>query len=177
MRSIFCSLPEPPASPRPFRGTTQRPSSAADAHFHQDLHPGDIACWPTSLGWMMGPWLVFATLLNRATMALWTQAPTDGRFGMFVQDAGVTMLGAVPSLVRAWRQSQCMAGLDWTENPRPQLDRRMFQSFRRALPDESRRQSAPLSNIAAAPRSAGRISLQPWFSRAFRPRSPRQPSA
>jgi acetyl-CoA synthetase len=89
--------------------------AAADAHFHQDLHPGDIACWPSSLGWMMGPWLVFASLMNRATMALWAQAPTDERFGQFVQDAGVTLLGTVPSLVRAWRQSQCMRGADWTK--------------------------------------------------------------
>ncbi len=87
---------------------------AADAHFHQDVHPGDVVCWPTSLGWMMGPWLIFAALLNRAAMALYAGAPTDAGFGRFVRDAGVTMLGLVPSLVRAWRQSDCMAGVDWT---------------------------------------------------------------
>jgi acetyl-CoA synthetase len=63
---------------------------------------------------MMGPWLIFATLLNRATMALYPQAPTDAGFGRFVQDAAVTMLGLVPSLVRMWRQTGCMRGLDWT---------------------------------------------------------------
>jgi len=89
--------------------------AAADAHFHQDLHPGDIACWPSSLGWMMGPWLIFASLINRGTMALWAQAPTDEHFGRFVQDAGVTLLGTVPSLVRAWRQSDNMRGVDWTK--------------------------------------------------------------
>ncbi len=31
-----------------------------------------------------------------------------------MQDAGVTLLGTVPSLVRAWRQSDCMRGVDWT---------------------------------------------------------------
>jgi acetyl-CoA synthetase len=87
---------------------------AADAHFHQDIHPGDVLCWPTNLGWMMGPWLIFAALLNRATMALYAGAPTDSSFGRFVRDAKVTMLGLVPSLVRAWRQSDCMAGIDWT---------------------------------------------------------------
>ena len=87
---------------------------AADAHYHHDLHPGDVACWPTNLGWMMGPWLVFATLINRGVMALYAQTPTDRGFGQFVQDAGVTMLGLVPSLVRAWRQSACMSGLDWS---------------------------------------------------------------
>jgi acetyl-CoA synthetase len=87
---------------------------AADAHYHHDLHPGDVACWPTNLGWMMGPWLVFASLINRGAMALYAQAPTDRGFGQFVQDAGVNMLGLVPSLVRAWRQSGCMNGLDWS---------------------------------------------------------------
>jgi acetyl-CoA synthetase len=87
---------------------------AVDGHFHQDIHSGDVACWPTNMGWMMGPWLIFATLLNRATMALHPQAPTDARFGKFVQDAGVTMLGLVPSLVRTWRQSDCMSGVNWT---------------------------------------------------------------
>lgn len=86
-----------------------------DAHFHHDIHPGDVLCWPTSLGWMMGPWLVFAALLNRATIALYSDAPTGRGFGEFVQNAGVTMLGLVPSLVRAWRSSACMDGLDWSK--------------------------------------------------------------
>jgi len=88
--------------------------AAADAHFHQDIHPGDVVCWPTSLGWMMGPWLIFAAMINRATIALYTQAPGNRAFGQFVQDAGVTMLGSVPSMVRAWRLSNCMEGLDWS---------------------------------------------------------------
>lgn len=87
---------------------------AADAHFHHDIHPGDVLCWPSNLGWMMGPWLIFAALINRASLALYAQTPQDRRFGQFVAAAGVTMLGGVPSLFRAWRQSQCMAGLDWS---------------------------------------------------------------
>lgn len=31
----------------------------------------------------------------------------------FVQDAGVTFLGTIPSLVKAWKSSKCMEGLDW----------------------------------------------------------------
>ena len=87
---------------------------AADGWLHQDIHPGDVAAWPTSLGWMMGPWLIYASLVNGAAMALFDGAPTGREFGEFVQRAGVTMLGVVPSLVRAWRQSGCMAGLDWS---------------------------------------------------------------
>lgn len=87
---------------------------AMDAHFHQDVHEGDVLVWPTSLGWMMGPWLIFAALINRATIGLFNGAPTSAAFGKFVQDAGATMLGVVPSLVKAWRASKCLDGLDWS---------------------------------------------------------------
>ena len=86
----------------------------SDAHYHQDVHAGDITCWPTSLGWMMGPWLIFGTLMNRGTIALYDDAPTGRGFGRFVQDAGVNMLGVIPSLVREWRQTRCMEALDWS---------------------------------------------------------------
>lgn len=88
--------------------------AAMDGRYHQDIGSADVTCWPTSLGWMMGPWLVFATLINRATLALYDDAPTGRGFGEFVRDAGVTMLGVVPSLVRRWRASKCMDGLDWS---------------------------------------------------------------
>ena len=29
----------------------------------QDIHIGDVVAWPTNIGWMMGPWLIYATLL------------------------------------------------------------------------------------------------------------------
>jgi len=87
---------------------------AADAHFHQNVQPGDVLVWPTNIGWMMGPWLIFASLLNRATMGLYYGAPTGREFGTFVQKAGTTMLGVVPSLVRKWRSTGCMDALDWS---------------------------------------------------------------
>jgi acetyl-CoA synthetase len=74
-----------------------------DGHFHQDVHTGDVVCWPTNVGWMMGPWLIYASLLNDATMALYEGAPTGRGFTGFVRDAQVSVLGVVPSLVRAWR--------------------------------------------------------------------------
>ncbi|MDC0936765.1 AMP-binding protein [Pirellulales bacterium] len=86
---------------------------AMDGFFHHDIHPTDVVAWPTNLGWMMGPWLIYASLLNRATIALYCDAPATRPFGEFVQDAQVTMLGLVPSLVKAWRASDCMRGLDW----------------------------------------------------------------
>lgn len=87
---------------------------AADGRYHQDIRGDSIVAWPTSLGWMMGPWLVFASLLNRATIALFDGAPNSVGFCRFVQDAKVTMLGVIPSLVRAWRNADSIAGLDWS---------------------------------------------------------------
>src|SRR5437899_12806477 len=34
-------------------------------------------------------------------------------FGEFVADAGFTMLGVVPKLVRSWKSDGAMEGLDW----------------------------------------------------------------
>jgi len=87
---------------------------AADAWLHHDVRPGDVLAWPTNLGWMMGPWLIYAALVNRATIALYPDAPTGRGFGVFIQEAEVTMLGLVPSLVQSWRASGCMEGLDWS---------------------------------------------------------------
>ncbi|MHB1947233.1 MAG: AMP-binding protein [Gammaproteobacteria bacterium] len=87
---------------------------ASDAYFHHDIKPHDVFCWPTNLGWMMGPWLIFASLLNKATIALYEGAPTKQNFGKFIQDTKVTLLGVVPTLVRTWRLSGCMEGLDWS---------------------------------------------------------------
>lgn len=87
---------------------------ASDARWHQDIHAGDILCWPTNLGWMMGPWLVYASLLNGASMALYEGAPGERGFAEFVQDARVTMLGLVPSIAAAWRASGAAEGFDWS---------------------------------------------------------------
>lgn len=88
--------------------------AAMDGHFHQDIHPGDVVAWPTNLGWMMGPWLIYASLINGAALALYDDAPTGRDFLEFVSAAGVTVLGLVPSLVAAWRSSDATADVDLT---------------------------------------------------------------
>ena len=87
---------------------------AADAHFHVNIKPGDVLVWPTNIGWMMGPWLIFGSLMNRAAIGLYYGAPTGRGFGLFVQQAKATMLGVVPSLVKTWRHTGCIDGLDWS---------------------------------------------------------------
>lgn len=86
---------------------------ASDGYYHQNIQKNDVVCWPTNLGWMMGPWLVFAALINKASIALYYGAPMGEEFGEFVQEAKVTMLGVVPSIVRNWKNNGSMEKFDW----------------------------------------------------------------
>lgn len=88
--------------------------AAVDAYFHHNIQPEDILAWPTNIGWMMGPWLIFAGLLNHATIALFDGTPLNREFGEFIQNAKITMLGVVPSIVKIWRSTACMEDLDWS---------------------------------------------------------------
>ncbi len=126
-RDTFDAVPCRPSDPTNIlfsSGTTKDPKaivwtqttpikSAADAHLHHDVHPDDVLAWPTSFGWMMGPWLTYGSFVNRATMALYVGATQRRAYGEFVSHAGVTMLGVVPKLVRGWKTERAMEGLDW----------------------------------------------------------------
>ncbi len=87
---------------------------AMDGHMHQDIRRGDVVAWPTNIGWMMGPWLIYASLINGAALALYEGAPVGGGFARFVESAGVTMLGVIPSLVRAWRRGGLSKTRNWS---------------------------------------------------------------
>jgi acetyl-CoA synthetase len=123
-RSIACA-PDEPSNVLFSSGTTGDPKAipwthttpikcAADGWLHQDIRPGDVVAWPSNLGWMMGPWLIYAALINKASIALYEDAPNTKGFCEFVQNAKVTMLGVVPSLVKAWRTTDAVEDLDWT---------------------------------------------------------------
>ncbi|MEM1244272.1 MAG: AMP-binding protein [Pseudomonadota bacterium] len=123
--TIFCD-PETPTNILFSSGTTGVPKAipwthvtpikaAVDAYYHQDIHPNDVLAWPTNLGWMMGPWLIYASLLNHATMALFAGNPNSRGLGEFIEKAGVTMFGVVPSLVKNWRNSRCMEEFNWSK--------------------------------------------------------------
>ena len=88
---------------------------AVDGLCHQDIRPEHVTCWPTNLGWMMGPFLIFATLINRASMALYEDAPVGAGFGAFIQNARVNVLGVIPTLVRTWRASAELEQFDWSQ--------------------------------------------------------------
>jgi acetyl-CoA synthetase len=87
---------------------------AMDGYLHHDIHPGEVVTWPTSIGWMMGPWHIYAALVNKATMALYYGAPNTREFCEFVQNTRTVMLGLVPSLVKAWQNGDMVRGLDWS---------------------------------------------------------------
>ncbi len=105
-------------------GTTSEPKAipwtqltpvkcATDAYFHHDVHPEDVLTWTTGMGWMMGPWTIFAALMNGATLALFTGSAAGEAFGRFTEKSGITILGTIPSLVKAWRNRGIMEKYDW----------------------------------------------------------------
>jgi acetyl-CoA synthetase len=48
-------------------------------------------------------------------MALYDDVPTGSGFIDFVREAGVTVLGFVPSIVAAWRANRVLADADWAD--------------------------------------------------------------
>ena len=88
--------------------------AAMDGHLHQDIRPDDVVAWPTNIGWMMGPWLIFASLINKGTIALFEGNPGGQEFTDFVEDANVSMLGVVPALVKAWKSNGSMKSKRWS---------------------------------------------------------------
>jgi len=96
-------------------GTTGRPKGAVHVHggfpikTAQDMAHGfdvqadDVVFWFTDIGWMMGPWLIFGSLILGATMVLYEGTPdTPGpdRLWRIVADHKVSILGVSPTLVR-----------------------------------------------------------------------------
>lgn len=86
---------------------------AMDGYYHQDVHGDDVTTWPTNIGWMMGPWLIYATLVNGACMALYPGAANTAEYLRFIRRAGVTMQGVIPSLARTWRRDGAAEDIDW----------------------------------------------------------------
>ncbi len=77
--------------------------AAQDMAFGTDLHPDQIIYWMTDMGWMMGPWLVFGSLILGATFFLFDGAPDfpgPGRLWEMVARHKISVLGVSPTLIR-----------------------------------------------------------------------------
>ncbi|MFC7443012.1 AMP-binding protein [Laceyella putida] len=78
--------------------------AAFDAGYAFDVGPGDVLFWVTDMGWMMGPWMVFGSLLMGSTMLLFEGTPDHpgpDRLWQLVEKHGVTHLGVSPTLIRS----------------------------------------------------------------------------
>ena len=95
-------------------GTTKEPKAlpwkattpikcAADGKLLQDIHEGDVVTWTSGMGWMMAPWLIFASLLNKASIAIYNGAYSKKEFIDFTIQTKVSILGTIPSVVKSWR--------------------------------------------------------------------------
>ncbi len=62
----------------------------------------------------MGPFLLFQ-LINGATIGLFNGITTTEAFCEFVDEAGISMLGVVPSLVKAWQARNTTENCDWSK--------------------------------------------------------------
>ncbi|MDF2630722.1 MAG: Acetate--CoA ligase [Symbiobacteriaceae bacterium] len=97
-------------------GTTGRPKGAVHVHCGFplkaaqdmahcfDVGEQDVVMWFTDLGWMMGPWLIFGTLMLGSTMFLYDGAPDfpqPDRIWTLVEQHGITHLGLSPTVIRA----------------------------------------------------------------------------
>ena len=112
-------------------GTTGKPKGALHTHcgfpvkaaqdmaFGTDVHgastssgsasalrsaQSDVIYWMTDMGWMMGPWLVFGSLLLGATMFLYDGAPdfpAPDRLWELAEKHKINQLGVSPTLIRS----------------------------------------------------------------------------
>jgi acetyl-CoA synthetase len=100
-------------------GTTGRPKGAVHTHcgfplkaamdmaLGLDLRQEDVLYWMTDMGWMMGPWEVFGTLLLGSTMVFYDGAPDYpdvDRLWRLVERHKITALGVSPTLIRSLMQ-------------------------------------------------------------------------
>ncbi|MGV9798781.1 AMP-binding protein [Mycobacterium sp. NPDC003449] len=86
--------------------------AAIDVAFTMDLGPGDRLCWPSDMGWLVGPLTVVATLTLGATLVLFEGVmdyPEPDRLWQIVERHGITHLGIAPTTARVL----AMAGDEW----------------------------------------------------------------
>jgi acetyl-CoA synthetase len=77
---------------------------AADLVYGFDGRSSDRIFWFTDIGWMMGPWLIYGSLILGATMVMYEgspDTPTADRLWQIVDRHQVSIFGLSPTLVRS----------------------------------------------------------------------------
>ncbi|MFN4219989.1 MAG: AMP-binding protein [bacterium] len=81
------------------------PIKAAQDMYHLfDIKSQDVVTWITDIGWMMGPWLIYGTLINRATIFIYNGSPDYPDVDIIwrlVEKYNVTCVGLSPSYIRS----------------------------------------------------------------------------
>lgn len=115
-------------------GTTGRPKGTQHTHagalatiakelgYAFDVKPGDVFCWVTDIGWMMGPWMMIGVTHHGATFVTSDTPPNypdPDRLWRLVEDHGITHLGISPTAIRLLMTYE----VDW-------VDRHPMESLR-----------------------------------------------
>lgn len=88
--------------------------ASIDLAFTMDLGPGDRLCWPSDMGWLVGPLSSVVTLALGATLVLFEGTmnyPEPDRLWNIVDRYEVTHLGIAPTTARML----AMAGDEWVD--------------------------------------------------------------
>ncbi|GGE61183.1 AMP-binding protein [Priestia taiwanensis] len=78
--------------------------AAFDGKYGMNISKGDKLLWITDMGWMMGPFQVFSSLINGATIVMYdgvVDYPTSNRLFELIDKHDVTHLGISPTLIRS----------------------------------------------------------------------------
>jgi len=107
-------------------GSTGRPKGAIHTHgglpytlgisfaYNMDVDADSRFCWPTDLGWIVGPMTISGTLSLGATLVLFDSVadyPAPDRLWHAVERHGVTHLGMAPTIARML----ATAGDEWVD--------------------------------------------------------------
>lgn len=82
---------------------------AQDTAFVFDFRQGERYFWPSDMGWMVGPYSTFASLLLKGALVLYSGAPDVpdiGRLRAVAVRQGVTHFGTTPTAIRSMAASE-----------------------------------------------------------------------
>ncbi|WP_438999879.1 AMP-binding protein [Variovorax beijingensis] len=85
---------------------------AHDTAFHFEVQQGDVWCWPSDMGWIVGPITTVGALTAGATLLCYDGAPDFpdwSRFAAMIGRHRVTHFGASPTLIRSLAANEALS--------------------------------------------------------------------